>query len=262
MNHDQHHEQHHARRYARFKRALRPFGLVLYFAFPLWATYVINGVHRFTTYMELSEIAAPSKGSSNIGRLYLDSTSGDLGCVDDAGASCFPAAASGLTLVEQHTASASSTLDFTTCISATYDTYEIQIVNIVFSTAAILQMRMSTDGGSSYAAGASDYRWLWTFALDGSDGQIGDTADDAIDFRDATSTLAANTGINAKLVLYDPGGAKLKAVLGDVDILTTSLAMLNGGGLYLSTTAVNAFRFLPSTGNFTSGTIRCYGVAK
>ena len=61
-----------------------------------------------------------------------------------------------LTLLEQHTASASSSLDFTTAITSTYDEYLIEFVGIVPATDAVeMQLRMSTNGGSSYDSGAN-----------------------------------------------------------------------------------------------------------
>ena len=70
-----------------------------------------------------------------------------------------PATASGgLVLLEQQTAAASATLDFTNSISATYDQYLITFNHIVPATNATnLYFRVSTDGGATYASANYSY---------------------------------------------------------------------------------------------------------
>src|SRR6185503_12648476 len=73
--------------------------------------------------------------------------------LDGTGAYTVPAGSSGLVLLEQHTASSSATLDFTS-ISGTYDEYEIHFVNIVPATNNVsFQMRMGTGAGPTYDSG-------------------------------------------------------------------------------------------------------------
>jgi hypothetical protein len=173
----------------------------------------------------------------------------------------------GLTLLEQHTAAASATLDFTTGITATYDEYLFEMVNVLNATnSAIPQLRMSTNGGVSYDAAANyqDYfhsRSLATFSGNGS------VADTKIQMNNNGHVNTFNYGIGGQFRLFSPLSAtQHKAVNG-------AFVACDGGasgwisdcqfsGRYMSVTPVNALRFMFSAGNITSGTIRMYGVAK
>jgi hypothetical protein len=169
-----------------------------------------------------------------------------------------------LVLVEQHTASSSATLDFTTCISSTYDEYLIEFLNVIPATnTQALQMRMSTDGGSTYVAGTSystqGFRWNSSAtALNGGGNLSGIAiAPEGID-------SASTPGLNGYIRLYNPGSSTTsKIVNGQVSYRASSnylSAVFNG--TFDSNTAANAFRFLEPSGNIASGTIRCYGIAK
>lgn len=173
--------------------------------------------------------------------------------------------APGLVLLEEHTASSSASLNFTTAISSTYDEYVIEFVNIIPATNAVnFWMRMSTDGGSTYDSG-TNYSYIVAYfnrfggALAGVDS--GGTkillAGSAID---NTSTA----GVTGKISLFSPGSTSLrKNIVGQLGIITSGVVEVEQcSGWYQSTTAVNAFQFLFSSGNISSGTIRVYGLAK
>ncbi len=185
----------------------------------------------------------------------------------------FQAAAAGsLVLLEQHTASSSASLNFTTCITSTYDTYLITIVSLVPATNAQgLQLLVSTNGGSSYDTG-SNYNWQGfsfhgtsTAATTGGDGA---TTRISVDGQFGTNGVS-NTStlpLAGHLYLYDPLSTSVnKYVWGQVRFKeSTGGVPLNNflNATYLSTTAVNAFQFIMTSGNIASGTIRVYGVAK
>lgn len=172
-----------------------------------------------------------------------------------------------LVLLEQHTASSSATLDFTTCISATYDDYQIEIVNIIPATNAVaLNFRCSTNGGSTYDAGTNYddtvvYASGSTVAVIGASG-TGKTAGVVFD----SVSNGTSYGVSASLHLADPlNTTQYKIFYGQ------GYAEYSGGGhfwlpmigcVYKSAAAVNALRFLMSSGNIASGTIRVYGIAK
>lgn len=172
---------------------------------------------------------------------------------------------SGLVLLEQHTASASASLDFTTSISATYDEYMIEFVNVVPATnAQTFEMKVSTDGGSTWVGGTAytTSRLYW--------GQ-GDTVTGVATASAAYFALAgsvqttANYSVNGSIKLFNPGGSAYKFISGQTLSASASgsnLYIWNLSGAYADTTAVNAFQFLFASGNIASGTIRVYGVAK
>lgn len=119
----------------------------------------------------------------------------------------------GLVLLEQHTASASATLDFTTFISATYDEYIFELIDLILATDNVsLLMRMSTDGGSSYAAGASDYAYAYNHSTSAFSAGVGSNGTTSIDLTGGIDN-AANNGPNGSVKLLKPGGSGHKNVL-------------------------------------------------
>jgi len=171
----------------------------------------------------------------------------------------------GLVLLEQHTASASATLDFTTFLSATYDAYIFHLLAILPATSTDdLWMRMGTGVGPTYDSGAN-YTWAYTQNSQIPNGaNLGAAGDTKIKIAHSLGTGATN-GTSGEIRLYDPQSASVyKRLITRLTHLDSGGNFINSsaGGQYLSTTAVTGIRFLFSTGNITSGIIRCYGVAK
>jgi hypothetical protein len=169
---------------------------------------------------------------------------------------------SGLVLVEEHTAAAATSLNFTTGITSAYDDYFIEIVNLVNGSAATFFFRCSTTGGASWDIG-NNYNWSYQYNFATSNGAIGVNTDTAINWRNSTTTLAANGSWNGGFRLQSPGSALFKAFVGQLSFHdgTTGLIFLHGGGEYQITTAVNAFQVGVSAGTF-NGTVRLYGLSK
>lgn len=175
-----------------------------------------------------------------------------------------------LVLLEQHTAAGSASLDFTTAISATYDEYLIEFVNLVPSAAgAFPWLRMSTNGGVSYDSGAN-YSYD-SFAIFASNFDIASrVAQTKIALTcDGTATgqpTTAGFSFSGSVRLMNPGSTSLfKQIIGQTygyEASTPSRLMSTIQGAYEIATAVNALRVMYSTGNIASGTVRIYGVAK
>lgn len=172
-----------------------------------------------------------------------------------------------LVLLEQHTAAASASLDFTTAITSLYDEYWFELVNLVPTTDnVLLWMRMSTDGGATYVATGSYTYDQWNWRAGGSGLGGGSALTKIILTIDAAPmTNAAARGVSGHLRLFSPLSSSLyKEVNGRTHWV--SQALLRGAtefiGAFESTTPVNAVQFLMSSGNIASGTIRVYGIAK
>lgn len=170
----------------------------------------------------------------------------------------------GLVLLEQHTASSSASLDFTSSISSSYDVYKIVLSNILPATNnAQTYFKVSTDGGSSWIGGTS-YTWSnfrWNGGGTVPSGSGGSVAQIALNTQQTNSTTSQ--GFNAVIYLTDPLSTTRYKNLqgtGTGDTGTFDGFLIYGG--YNSTTAVNAFQILMSSGNIASGTVYCYGLSK
>lgn len=174
------------------------------------------------------------------------------------------AGAGALVYITKQTASTSANLSFTSVFSSTYDVYEIVMVNILPATDGVgLHLLASTDGGSNYL-GATNYAWSYTRA-GGSQASSGGAL--PVDgFADGLSgNTAAYGGVSGTLRLYNPLSAtaqKTMSLLAAYRALDGTVENVNGTGVITTTTAVNALRFLFSSGNITSGTIYIYGLTK
>jgi hypothetical protein len=171
-----------------------------------------------------------------------------------------------LILLEQHVASSSASLDFTTAISSTYDDYLIEFIDVLPATNNVtLNMQLSIDGGSSYDTTSGHYAWnIQDFDNSGAS-YGGSTSDTKIGVQKlGTSNTANNGGICGQLLFHNPGSAIYKKLEYRISFWFQGGELLSsqGSGIYLQTTAVNAFQFLFSSGNMAGGTIRVYGIAK
>jgi hypothetical protein len=166
------------------------------------------------------------------------------------------------TLLATATASSSSTVDFTN-ITSQYLTILFVLEGLIPSVdGAALHMRVSTDNGATYKAGATDYAWSRVVAVVGSVSGGGDVADAQINIKGALGT-AANEDFSAYLFMTGHTASnRPTAVMGGgfhIDN-TPDIDVYVGGGTYLADTAVNAVRFLPSSGTIVTGEFRVYGL--
>jgi hypothetical protein len=222
------------------------------------------------------EVVGAYQSATAVNAIQLFASSGNIASgaariygVDKTGAGGNGAGAGGLVLVEQHAASSSATLDFTQ-VSSTYDQYVFEMVDVIPATAGVDQyMRFSTDGGATYDSTSKYASTIWAYNGGGGTAATGSTiASPAGQFAMRQSAEVGNGatyGISGRVSLYAPAStATYKRFIGDYGYMTNSTdqAMVRSGGVYMNTAAVNAVRFLMSSGNITSGTIRMYGVSK
>ena len=170
-------------------------------------------------------------------------------------------------LVEEHTAASSAELDFTTCISSTYDNYQVQMLNVVPASNAVdLVFQVSTNGGSSYDTTAGHYAWalwVWIFNAQAPEGSISDSAIGLTAGGQVTNT-ASQGGVSGQLQIFNPlSGTAWTRINGQNGYFDTTSRDLGETftGSYAQTTPVNAFRILATSGNLASGTVRCYGLS-
>ena len=184
-------------------------------------------------------------------------------------------AAGALVLLETHTASASSSLDFTTrnatgqsgaTFQSDYDEYLIEFVGLVPATNNVgIGLRVTTDGGTTWISTGS-YAWThWVYGPAGT-GQTANTAQTEIRVIGFVNVSSTSTfAVNGCVRLFSPLSTALhKAVGGQITFWDTgpSLVVDMFSGAYSATSAINGIRVIATSGNLASGSVRIYGVAK
>jgi hypothetical protein len=183
-----------------------------------------------------------------------------------AGLSNILAQNSNMVLLEEHTASSSADLEFTSCISSTYDTYVIQFVNVLPATNGVdLYLECSTNGGSSWDTTSGHYSWANFRFFYGGNGEFGNNSDTKITIVDGDATVPnTGAGVCGQLTFYGPLAGSQTMFTGNTISQPTTVGSWGIGwqnyGVYLPATAMNAFRIIASSGNIASGTVRCYGL--
>lgn len=172
---------------------------------------------------------------------------------------------SGLVLLNTLIAINSANLTDTTSFTSAYDSYELEIANLVpASTPANIAMQIQIGGSfiatgySSYVTGAitggaglagTDISPGGSFLLSGNGGQLG------------TISNVAGTGLSGILRLYSPNGSGRKYLTGQA-VWTTPGAALNSaflGGFCNNTGVITGVQIAPSSGIISTGIIRIYG---
>lgn len=160
----------------------------------------------------------------------------------------------GWAFISSATASASATLDFTSGIDSTYAAYAFIFSNILPATNLVsFRMRTSTNGGSTYDSGSSDYGWRTFSEEDSTDSFIKISAVNSV-------SNAAGSAISGSLFLYQPSTTYVTCSY-DVGYLSGSFyEKSEGTGRRRTAADVDAVRFYFGSGNIASGTIYMYGM--
>jgi len=174
-----------------------------------------------------------------------------------------------LTKISTATASTSASIDFTG-LTSSYFLYIIRYSNLQPATdATTLILRTSTDGGSSYDSGASDYSWsLFQANESGSESGSADTADSSITVLGvAGGSDEMGSGANemgcGNIYIFNPSAAKYSFVFcqGTYFNEATQLITNYSGGYRISAADVDAVQLLMDAGNISIGDFVLYGVS-
>lgn len=164
--------------------------------------------------------------------------------------------------ISSQTASSSATIDFTT-LSTLYRDFRIVLSHVIPATdTADFWIRTSTDGGSTYDSGGTDYEHTRdAFHTGGTSVISGSAGDTKIVL---LGSLGNNTReeISGEIRLHDPQAALGGAITWQICGKISSGAFYNctGAGLRDAAANVDAIRFMMSTGNISSGTFTLYGL--
>ena len=169
-------------------------------------------------------------------------------------------------LLAAKTASSSASLDFTEFNNSVYKAYEFELEDVKPANDGVdITVRLSTNGGSSNDAGASDYGWS-CIGLAGAGTPSGGGTNTAssipMTFTNAMGNAATERGATGKVTLYNAPNAKHSRIINHITTdSTTSLHLIFiGGGRRTADQDTDALRFIMSAGNIASGTIRMYGL--
>jgi hypothetical protein len=172
----------------------------------------------------------------------------------------------GYQLLASAAAASSATVDFSAHITSGFDEYLITVRNLVPATnASDLWFRVSTDGGSTFKAGASDYGYAQGGGSSGAAAyNNGSGAGAQIAMAFGLSNAGASRPLSGEIRIFGPASSSEKMItwhFGFVDSAGVWRYAM-GAGSYNATTVIDAFRLMMSSGNIASGTIALYGLRR
>jgi hypothetical protein len=180
------------------------------------------------------------------------------------GSSISPTAANGASkvLLASQTASSSSSIAFTSSINSTYPIYVIEWWNVKPSAdGAQFQFQTSTNGGSSY--GTSYKKAAKIITSGGTDSSSTSAADTVITVASSGIGNAAEESCDGQLTFTNPTSSSLykhirfnSSYIKEDGVLYSEV----GAALQVSTSDIDAVRFVMSTGTISSGEFRLYGI--
>jgi len=164
-----------------------------------------------------------------------------------------------------------ATANFTAFDASEYDAYLFELMNVVPATdKAFLDLTTSTDGGSSYDTGASDYAWNAWLLYETVDRQDYDAADAHIGLTGNTTasqgvgSAAGEHGVSGQVWVHGPHLAENTSITWQLmwpgGAAAAQPNIIFGGGYRISAADVDALQFLFSSGNLETGTINMYGL--
>jgi hypothetical protein len=168
----------------------------------------------------------------------------------------------GLILLASAVASGATSVDFTDFINSDFDEFILKGQGVVPVTdGANAYARFSVDGGSNYLAGTS-----YSYHSNDTTGNVTSSTSAAQIKLDRLGVGNADgEGLEFELKFANPSGTQaLKGLSWTITHRNTSALDegLFGSGLVRSSTAVNAVRFIFSTGNIAQGSFELFGVRR
>lgn len=167
-----------------------------------------------------------------------------------------------VTPLASQTAATSASLSFTQFDATKYRLYVFDLENVAPVTDnADLWGRVSTNGGTSYDSGASDYKWALS-GMGGASFGVSSAAASAMRISPGQGNAAGERGVSGRLVLHHAGTSAYARAdfIGSGFDNASNVQTFESSGVRVADQVTNAFRFRFSTGDIASGTIRMFGV--
>jgi len=172
-------------------------------------------------------------------------------------------------LLSTATASASSSIEFTSGIDSTYDVYQFKFINIHPSTGSKFQFNLSTDSGSTYNVAKTTTTFQSYHYENDVEAILGyDTGDDEAQTTGNAEIAASGTGtgsdehLTGEFSIFNPSSLVfVKHIISNVVTSGNGLSHQTFMAGYGNTTsAVNSIKFQFASGNIDAGTIKMYGI--
>ena len=195
---------------------------------------------------------------------FIEYAPNDYRCTNYSRASGDPVTGGTLVFISSASASNDASISFTG-ISSTYDEYELRLLNV--KPAADLQtfrIRTSSNGGSSFDSGGSDYGYNTIYAesavIDNQESNSGSSM--SLSKVSSVGNNTNETGWSGRIRIIRPGEdwyTQLQWNGGYASTLGASIPVI-GSGERKQAIAVDAVQFLFTSGNVGSGLFALYGV--
>ena len=175
--------------------------------------------------------------------LTYDNAAGTIGLEAAAGGG-----GGGLVPISKTTASNDSAVDID--LTGGYSAYLIQFSSRSSSGTRIMHMRTSSDGGTTFDTGASDYGWVY-HRLSPTSATSSAGTDDRIDLGSAMVADGANDIANFEVWVFPRTDSRYTSILFGMAASEsgTTCYWANGSGVRHGTSEVDAVRFFQSLGN-------------
>ena len=176
-----------------------------------------------------------------------------------------------VTLSDQ-TASSSASIDFESVITTKHDNYRIRYWNVRPATdATTLDLRTSTDNGSSYDSGASDYNYFWAGGRSSTGASVfeNNTGNTRMVLQDSSTAAdlgnASNESTQGIITFDNPLGTTFLKLFSFENVNINSSGEAAGGkgtGVRNSAADIDAVQLLMSSGNIAVGRFILEGLIK
>jgi hypothetical protein len=171
--------------------------------------------------------------------------------------------AGAMVFLGQQVASNDATLDFTSLITSDYDTYIFDIIDLLPASDTELRVRTSTNNGSSFDSGASNYFFHNSSYPIGGANTSSDSDGTALKLTEGSYVgNGAGEGISGRMMLIGPLGTTRRKLITFEGMANNSSVFnfVKSYGYRDAASDIDAVRFLMSSGNIVSGRINMYGV--
>jgi len=175
-----------------------------------------------------------------------------------------------MTLISEQTASSSATIDFTSGIDSTYESYVFKFINIHPATdTAYLTFQGSTNTGSSYGVTITSSAFYARQIESGGNTEL--SYNGSADLAQSTSFQRLSQGVgngndescSGTLQIFSPANTTfVKHFIARMPTYQSSNYIYDQytAGYFNSTSAIDAIQFKFSSGNIDDGIIKMYGI--